>query len=505
MRPLDLPHHEVFRCLACSGPAELLPSFLLFKDVTLHSLKDHMVALESAVQDSTLLPTTLTLFRCKLCPAENDTIFLAEEDLKTHLGKYHSDFFAKRWKKFSDLQCRICCEIVSDQDLFEDHMSRAHPRSLFADSNDVNNIQDLEDPNLFVADSAKEFKNVSDFKDIVVCKVEDERHKDIPIDVKTEAINSFTNPKQRPEMYLKPTDHLLDQSKIQPGDNDGVKKLVTARPCRRMSSLGKLENVNGGTLWEKNMRGSATTRILRTSELQPNQLFLMGIKKTVSAEHIKNYFFENRVQVAEVFTRNGFGYVTFVRVKDAEAWTGKVLEIDDCCIRTNHYEVESHVVEENELLFNKVPKVISLDDLYKFFLNQAVDIKHIYLKQNGTGRVVFRNRKDAEFWKYNPDDLVVKGIKINVLWKAHQWKRRSDVNDQTRNREREEREERRCLREESKRSRGVNESRSRSVHGDRGRQRSRERSRSYERSRFRGFRKRDDSPSWSERMRLCRS
>ena len=60
--------------------------------------------------------------------------------MRTHLVK-HSNFFAMRWKLFSELHCRVC-EIVIDQDSDEDHMSSAHSKALFADIDDAIGVPD---------------------------------------------------------------------------------------------------------------------------------------------------------------------------------------------------------------------------------------------------------------------------------------------------------------------------------------------------------------------------
>merc|ERR1712181_129469 len=129
--------------------------------------------------------------------------------------------------------------------------------------------------------------------------------------------------------------------------------------------------------------------------------------------------------------------------------------------------------------------------------------------------VVFRHRKDADFWKHNPEDFVVKGIKIYVVRKPHQWKRRSDFSNKKSTGIREESRSGQYFRKESKRFREVNEYRSKSEYrfskeSHRPRIRSRSRSRSRESSRPMGtstyrYRRRERSVPWSERMRLCRS
>ena len=128
-----LPSHETFRCAACPGPVDLLPSIPIFKHVSLHSLKTHLVSLERAVQASTLLPTTLTMFVCKLCRNPKDNLCLYEEQIKTHLVDTHSEFFVKMWKEFSQLQCRVC-DMVIGENTIEDHMQSSHSGDLFAEA-----------------------------------------------------------------------------------------------------------------------------------------------------------------------------------------------------------------------------------------------------------------------------------------------------------------------------------------------------------------------------------
>jgi len=373
MSPGHLPIHETFRCAACPGPVDLLQSFLHFKDLSLHSMAVHTVALERAVQASTLLPTTLTMFVCKLCPPEKEGFFLTEGQLKSHLVK-HSEFFVKRWKEFSEAQCRVCDKVI-DQDLDEDHMSIAHPRSLFADPMEIEKDSDQQ-------------------------KISSKQSKCGGI-------------------RLKPIDLLLDQSKKQPDKSD----------CRAVeqakASPAGVDPTSYCSDWGEGKRqmSAETTKlcskpaknfVTKPSEMKPNQLSLMGVKKHVSAKKIKNYFSSNGVLVEEVFTCNGIGTVNFVNEVEAMAWSGKVISIDDCQIRTStrcHYPAE---LRENELIINTVPKAISVDDLNDFFSREAFDVDQVFLNANGLGRVMFRTRGDADYWADQAHKFIVRGIQLHI-------------------------------------------------------------------------------------------
>jgi len=357
MRLDQLPNQETFRCVACPGPVDKLQSFLHFRDLSLHSMAVHKVALERAVQASTLLPTTLTMFVCKLCPPEEDDSFLTEVQLKIHLEK-HSQFFVKRWKEFCEVECRVC-EKVIDQDMHEDHLSSAHPRSLYANPKEVNTLEIEED---------------SDPQ-----KISSRQPKIISGGIR-----------------LKPIDLLLDQSKKQSGKSD-----CRARPA-------------GVDLAKEEERSSVNYGVTKSSEMKPNQLSLVGVKKHVSAENIKNYFSRKGVLVAEVFTCNGIGNVTFVNEEDTTVWSGRVFSIDNCQIRISnkcHYPAD---LRENELVINQIPKAISVDDLYYFFSREAFDVSQIFLQAHGSGRVMFRTREDADYWADQDHKLIVRGIQLHI-------------------------------------------------------------------------------------------
>jgi hypothetical protein len=83
---------------------------------------------------STLLPDTLVMYLCKLCTPDHREIFLSEEWLKKHL-ETHSSFFLKRWKEYTEIQCRICEDVIEITD-FEQHVEKYHPVHMFADIND---------------------------------------------------------------------------------------------------------------------------------------------------------------------------------------------------------------------------------------------------------------------------------------------------------------------------------------------------------------------------------
>jgi len=346
----QLPSHETFRCCACPGTvSDHFPSFLIFGDLRIHSLNVHMVALEKAVQSSTLLPTTLTMFVCKLCPVQFESHFLDEEQLKIHIFQ-HSAFFADRWEKFSELQCRVCDEVVG-QDTFESHMSAAHSSSLFADISDLVVTQKNIGRNI---DDAEEVKS----EDTYVFEG----------DVKTEVeACSFS---QR-TIRLRPIDLLLDQSKKVLASDD------VRQAAKQMTSPANLPQLS----------------------LKLNQLALIGIKKCVSVADIKKFFLDSGVLVTKVSALNGSGNVTFAEEKVAKAWNGKVLFINNCHIRLCDKKPMKVEVQENELFANRIPVHVSLDDLYNSFSAEGLDIENIELNSAGQARIYFRNTEDALLWR----------------------------------------------------------------------------------------------------------
>jgi len=120
---------DAFRCVACVDSVSLFPSYAAAAS---HSNKEHHVSYEAAIQSSILLPVNLVKYRCKLCTESRERT--SEESIRQHL-QVHSSFFAKRWKKNSQLYCRIC-EKSLDEPEIESHCEVNHPRDLFADEDD---------------------------------------------------------------------------------------------------------------------------------------------------------------------------------------------------------------------------------------------------------------------------------------------------------------------------------------------------------------------------------
>jgi hypothetical protein len=56
---------------------------------------------------------------------------------------------------------------------------------------------------------------------------------------------------------------------------------------------------------------------MKSSELSPYQVVMIGIKKDVSVG-LKKFFLERGVEVTQVLVSNGSGVVTFKKEKDVE-------------------------------------------------------------------------------------------------------------------------------------------------------------------------------------------
>jgi len=336
---------------------------------------------------------------CKLCPTvtntESETGFLSEEELKKHMGT-HSEFFVKKWRQFSQLQCRVC-EMVVSEDSIENHKDSAHPANLFADIEDLvkdnipGNNEDQGDQKLPVENKA----NLSTRKDIVTEDNPGEKTKDSISSleqlklwktsrsniIESNQENKFFQPETEfeclnprmippnPKLRLKPLALLLDQSKIQ----------------TNIDKASDYEQENGPFPPE-------FVKIL----VNPCHLIMQGIKKNVSVENIKNFFTEKDIGVVKVSIKDGSGFVIFKNVKDAAAWNGKVIEIGDCCINIGRGFDSGG--GENELRMSGISKTFNIDDLYDFFWKKLCVIDDISLLLNGTGKITFRLREDAAAW-----------------------------------------------------------------------------------------------------------
>ena len=382
-----LPSEETFRCVACQGSAEF-QSFLTFRDIINHSYNVHTVALERAVQASTLLPTTLIKFVCKLCPVELGSCFLTDEDLKFHIAE-HSNFFANRWEEFSEQQCRVCDEVI-DPATFESHVSTEHSRQLFADSGEVIKIvkkkrkrkprserereklrreydstlsfSDLQsnsslgetvdvpptlehrNPNWNRRLGKMIFKNVAD-------KWNARKIQEVPVKVgdafkSMEVQNQIHSPEYKStiaglegiqkESFLAADDMAVNSSLLRTESSNSSHQTslslheIRLKPIKLLLDQSKHFSALSGAAEQ------VSRPVLSVHSTQPNQLILVGIKKNVSAEAIKFHFFENGYRVADVCVSGGQGKVTFTCEEDANAWHGEVLAIHDSLIKTKN-------------------------------------------------------------------------------------------------------------------------------------------------------------------------
>jgi len=407
---------DSFRCAACPGPVHQLPSFSTFRHLSLHSLHDHRVTLEEAVQASTLLPNTLTMLVCKLCPAGTDTdiYFLSEEELKKHLAT-HSVFFVKKWRQFSDLQCRVC-EIVVSEGTFNNHMADAHPISLFAD------MDDLDTDNVLENNKNEDYRIfATDNKTNLLIKEETEEN---PVGKKVKVSSSIQESNEEQKLSFKPKTeyHSIDSQMLPPKPKVRLKPLDLL-----LDQIKKEVNIDEAP---DNRREDVSSKGVKLNVLDAHKLFMQGIKKTVSIKSIRNFFSEKDIRMIRVSINNN-------------AWDGKVIKIGNCSIRAC-FSKQLGACEENELRMHGITKTVSVDDLHNFFLNEFCVIDDVSIHQSGRGKITFRRREDAAAWagklivvKEAQIQLKKDGTTLNYVMKCmrgtgsgHQ-KKREDLEAQT--------------------------------------------------------------------------
>jgi len=219
-----------------------------------------------------------------------------------------------------------------------------------------------------------------------------------------------------------------------------------------------------------NRREDVSSKGVKLNVLDAHQLFMQGIKKTVSVKSIRNLFSEKDIRMSRVSINNngGSGTIIFKNVKDAVAWDGKVIKIGNCSIRTC-LSKQLGACEENELRMHGITKTVSVDDLHNFFLNEFCVIDDVSIHQsNGRGKITFRRREDAAAWAGKL--IVVKEAQIQLKKDDPFWdnsKLRNEVYE--RNRIRSSEEERKlggsdrekCRRSRSRKGQNRNRSRSR--------------------------------------------
>jgi len=340
------PSLEMFRCAACPGPVGLLPAFPTFKQVRLHSMNIHLVHLERAVQASTLLPTTLMMYVCKLCPEETENVCLHVNEIIAHLQKIHSEFFVETWwKEFTEVQCRVC-EMVIEENTIDSHINSFHPCDLFAKIGDIVKEEMDQNENLGSAQDANQISLTTDFQAVWESFRPDN------------LITKYFPPISRPNLV----------QDIQTGDTIGNNQMLP--PTNLIPGV-------------------------KTLDLKPNEVVMIGIKKGISGESIRKFFMVNGIQLEDVRISNGSGVVTFKNQKDAEDYGGKDIEVDDCVIRTCIRKDQTRTHSKNVLYMRSIPKTVSLDDLHDFFWSELCVIDDIGL-MNGQGKVFFRQREDVE-------------------------------------------------------------------------------------------------------------
>jgi len=306
----------------------------------------------------------------------------------------HSKFFVQRWRQYSQRQCRLC-ELVVSEDNIENHMDSAHPSNLFADSDDLvkenvpGNNENQVDQNFTQDSKANLSKREEDQSEQL------ESSSSNIIESNQEHEFNGLNPTMFPpkhKLRLKPLDLLLDQSKIESHNNE-------ASDYERKSVCSNFppESVKSD----------------KQNVFNPCHLVMQGIKKNVSEESIKNFFSEKGIRIIGVSTQNGSGSVIFKNTEDAAAWDGKVIQVDDCCIRTWIPRNCRAGDGENELKMSGISINVSKDDLYDFFWRKSCIVDNISL-QNGHGKIIFRLREAAANW--HGKLIVVKESQIK-LWK----------------------------------------------------------------------------------------
>eukprot|EP00092_Neocalanus_flemingeri_P025434 GFUD01027574.1.p1 GENE.GFUD01027574.1~~GFUD01027574.1.p1 ORF type:complete len:340 (+),score=63.18 GFUD01027574.1:662-1681(+) len=203
-------------------------------------------------------------------------------------------------------------------------------------------------------------------------------------DINDQSHNSQMLP-PRQTLRLKPLNLLLDQKKIE-SSNDSVSSNKSDYDVSTNSSPGSLE-ISG--------------------EVNPFKLDMVGIKKYVSENCIIQFFSKNNVEVVKVSISNGLGFVLFKNREDSVAWTGKVIQIEECSIKMRKPKVYH---ESNVLRINGLGLHIRYNDLHDFFRNEGCIVDDISLASSSLGFVTFRSMEDAAAW--SDKTIIVNSVKI---------------------------------------------------------------------------------------------
>jgi len=247
----------------------------------------------------------------------------------------HSAFFVKRWKKFSQCQCRVC-EMVISEDFIEDHMDSAHPTDLFADLSDLMEYSDGQVEQKFVP-GKEENREASDTENIEDSpeekKIANQEQK-CNFQPEAEAEFQHHNPQdlpQKPTISLKPVELLLAQSKKLTNIDEATD--FERDRCDQLALSG-IEGKFSARYAQKFFKFAGFKELFPAGRAQ--KFFISGIKRNVSAECIKMFFSGKNIKVIKIYlTTKGCGFVTVQNMQDSKAWDGKVIQIGDCCIKTS--------------------------------------------------------------------------------------------------------------------------------------------------------------------------
>jgi len=199
--------------------------------------------------------------------------------------------------------------------------------------------------------------------------------------------------------------------------------------CVRRRVGEKCEKVTGGTYrtlsWISEYCCKHDDVIKVHKKLEPNLMSLVGIKKWVSAENIRNYISENGVEVDEVLICGGAGKVVFSNEKDTLNWNSRDLYIMvNCGDETTRINKKCHIKSDRNEKLKPENKMALLKSrrVHKMFVRRQANritngecrIEGTQLQPNEEARVLLRNKEDKVWQDKNPN-LVVKEDLLKIF------------------------------------------------------------------------------------------
>jgi len=151
------------------------------------------------------------------------------------------------------------------------------------------------------------------------------------------------------------------------------------------------------------------------------QMEMTGVQKIVSEKDVIKFFSERGVDVTRVRLGNGSGSVVFKKSRHARRFTGRVLKINGCNIKT--FQRSLSLLEQKKidnscaLTMVGLSKEVCLKDLKNFFRGENCRTEYLKLLQD-KAIVVFRRKRD--FKKFRGTRVVINGRPATFLESGQQ-------------------------------------------------------------------------------------